>query len=46
MTTEPPRSIKAFREARILEIGWNDGTVQRIPFKSLLRPMSLRGLRR
>jgi DUF971 family protein len=34
-TTEPPRSIKAFREARILEIGWNDGTVQRIPFKSL-----------
>jgi DUF971 family protein len=35
MTTEPPKSIKAFRELRVLEIGWNDGTVQRIPFRTL-----------
>ena len=27
MATEPPKSIKAFRERRVLEIGWNDGTV-------------------
>ena len=35
MTTEAPKSIKAFRDQRVLEIGWNDGTVQQIPFKTL-----------
>jgi len=35
MTTEPPKSIKAFRDLRVLEIGWNDGTVERIAFKTL-----------
>lgn len=35
MTTEPPKSIKAFRELRVLQIGWNDGTVERIAFKTL-----------
>jgi DUF971 family protein len=35
MTTEAPKSIKAFREIRTLEIGRNDGTVQRIAFKTL-----------
>jgi DUF971 family protein len=35
MTTEPPRSIKAYREQGVLEVGWNDGTLRRIPFKTL-----------
>jgi len=35
MTTESPKAIKAFREERVLEIGWNDGTVQRTAFKTL-----------
>jgi DUF971 family protein len=35
MTTDAPKSIKAFREERVLEVGWNDGTVHRIPFKTL-----------
>jgi DUF971 family protein len=35
MTAEPPKSIKAFRELRVLEIGWNDGTLERIAFKTL-----------
>jgi DUF971 family protein len=35
MTAEPPKSIKAYRELRVLEVGWNDGTLQRIPFKTL-----------
>jgi DUF971 family protein len=35
MTAEPPKSIKAYRELRVLEVGWSDGTVQRIPFKTL-----------
>ena len=32
---EPPTSIKAFRAERVLEIGWPDGRVQRIPFRAL-----------
>jgi DUF971 family protein len=35
MTTEAPKSIKAFRERGVLEIGWQDGTVQEIGFKTL-----------
>lgn len=35
MTTEPPKSIKAYRDQGVLEIGWNDGAVQRISFKTL-----------
>jgi DUF971 family protein len=35
MTTEAPKSIKAIRDLRVLEIGWNDGAVQRIAFKTL-----------
>jgi DUF971 family protein len=35
MTAEPPKSIKAYREQGVLEVGWNDGTVRRIPFKAL-----------
>lgn len=35
MTNESPKSIKAYREQGVLEIGWNDGTVRRIPFKTL-----------
>jgi DUF971 family protein len=32
---QPPKSIKAFREERVLEIGWHDGTIERVPFRSL-----------
>jgi DUF971 family protein len=43
MTAEAPKSIKAYRDQGVLEVGWNDGagdgtnqgTVQRIPFKTL-----------
>lgn len=32
---DAPQSIKALRELRVLEIGWNDGTVRRVDFKTL-----------
>jgi DUF971 family protein len=35
MASESPKSIKAYREQRVLEVGWNDGSVQRIAFKTL-----------
>jgi DUF971 family protein len=35
MTNESPKSIKAFRDRGVLEIGWNDGTSHQIPFKTL-----------
>jgi DUF971 family protein len=33
--SQPPKSIKAIRELRLLEIGWQEGAIQRIPFKTL-----------
>jgi DUF971 family protein len=33
--TPAPKSIKALRELRVLELAWNDGALQRIPFKTL-----------
>jgi len=35
MASESPKSIKAYRQQRVLEVGWNDGSVQRIAFKTL-----------
>ena len=41
MTTESPKSIKAFREQRVLEVGWNDGTVAANSFQDVARRSAL-----